>query len=342
MKEKITFLGAGSWATALAQALADKGYSPVLWSIVPKEIEEINTCHTNTTYFGQEVKLSERITATGDLAEATTGADYVVLAVPSGAIRSVLTQALPYLGKDTIIVNLAKGFDPTTRERMSCTIYNVLGTRTNRVVTLIGPSHAEEVVARKITSVCAVSEDAATAEHVQKVFSGPYFRLYVTTDVIGAEYGAAMKNIIALASGIVSGQGDGDNAMAALVTRGLHEMISYGTAKGGEKDTFFGLTGVGDLIATCVSTHSRNFQAGTEIGRANDAAAFLATNKKTVEGIAACKYVAEDARAIGIDMPIISAVYEVLYEGQKPSDVIRRLMKRPLRAEGFEDNTPTE
>ena len=160
----------------------------MLWSIVEKDIVEINTCHTNTTYFGEDVKLSERITATGDLAEAVTGADYVVLAVPSGAIRSVLTQALAYLGKDATIVNLAKGFDPSTRERMSCTIYNVLGTRPNRVVTLIGPSHAEEVVARKITSVCAVSEDAATAEQVQKVFSGPYFRLYVTTDVIGAEY----------------------------------------------------------------------------------------------------------------------------------------------------------
>ena len=337
--EKIAFLGAGSWATALAQVLADKGYAPVLWSIVEKDIIEINTRHTNTTYFGEDIHLSERITATGDLAEAVTGADYVVLAVPSGAIRSVLTQALAYLNEGATIVNLAKGFDPTTRERMSCTIYNILGARKNRVVTLIGPSHAEEVVARKITSVCAVSEDAATAEQVQNVFSGSYFRLYVTTDVIGAEYGAAMKNIIALASGIVAGQGDGDNAMAALVTRGLHEMISYGTAKGGEKDTFFGLTGVGDLIATCVSTHSRNYQAGREIGRADDATEFLATNTKTVEGIAACKYVAEDARAIGIDMPIISAVYEVLYEGQKPSDVIRRIMKRPLRAEGFEDHT---
>lgn len=335
MKQKITFLGAGSWGTALAQSLADKGFAPVMWDINTQTVAEINASHTNRAYFA-DLPLAETITATEDLSSAVTGADFVVLAVPSGAIRSVLTDALPYLGKETTIVNVAKGFDPQTHDRMSKTIYAVLTpARKNAVVNLIGPSHAEEVVQRMLTSVCAVSADTDAAARVQTLFSGDYLRLYLTTDEIGAEYGAAMKNVIALAAGMLDGRGYGDNAKAALVTRGLNEMIHYGTAKGGKKDTFFGLTGVGDLIVTCFSPHSRNYQAGKAIGMADGAAAFLSANTKTVEGIAACKVVAEDARQNGVEMPIIEAVYSVLYEGVMPSVAIRTLMERPLKAEHF-------
>jgi glycerol-3-phosphate dehydrogenase (NAD(P)+) len=203
------------------------------------------------------------------------------------------------------------------------------------VVSLIGPSHAEEVILRKLTVINAVSEDEEAAKIIQKLFSNDYFRVYRNTDVIGAEVGVAMKNVMAIASGILEGIGQGDNAKAALMTRGLAEMTRFGVRQGGREETFLGLDGVGDLIVTCTSRHSRNFMAGYQIGLDGGAEKFLKENKKTVEGILACKVVHEEALRQGIELPITAQVYAVLYENKKPAEALAGLMNRELKAEGM-------
>ena len=194
--------------------------------------------------------------------------------------------------------------------------------------------HAEEVVIRMLTTVCAVSLDEKMAEDVQMLFSNDYFRVYRLTDEVGAEYGVAIKNVIAVAAGVLSGIGYGDNTKAALITRGLAEMVRYGMKKGGKLETYMGLTGVGDLIVTCSSVHSRNFQAGVEIGKTNDAREFMKNNKKTCEGIRTCKVIYEDAKKYDdIELPIINAIYNVLYNNHEPKREIQQLMKRELKIE---------
>ncbi len=201
------------------------------------------------------------------------------------------------------------------------------------VVSLIGPSHAEEVVEGLLTVINAVCKNDESAKIVQETFSNSYFRVYRNTDVVGAEIGVALKNIIALASGVLSGLGQGDNARAALMTRGLAEIVRYGTHFGGNLETYLGLTGVGDLIVTCTSVHSRNFQAGYQIGKANDAKEFLKNNQKTVEGIRSAEIVYHVAKEKGISMPIVNEVYATLFENKKPSDAILDLMGRELKSE---------
>ena len=201
------------------------------------------------------------------------------------------------------------------------------------VVSLIGPSHAEEVVIGLMTCVNAVCENDASAKVIQETFSNDAFRVSRNTDVIGAEIGVALKNVMAIASGILTGLGQGDNARAALMTRGLAEIARYGVAMGGKAETYLGLDGVGDLIVTCTSYHSRNFTAGLEIGKANSAEEFLKNNKRTVEGVRCAKVVYEEALKHGISMPITDQVYKVLFEGKKPSIALSELMSRELKAE---------
>lgn len=331
---KTAILGTGSWGTALGQVLTDNGHAVMMYGVDDGEITDINIRHRNAKYFGDSVLLPDSLCATHDMAEAVCGADAVVLAVPTRFIDDVLKDLAPLIGKNTIIINASKGFDLKANRRISETIRDILGEQLKRpVVSIIGPSHAEEVILRQLTSICSVSLDADTARSVQEAFSNSYLRLYVNTDEVGSEYGVAIKNIIAIASGILVGQGYGDNAKAALVTRGLAEMIRYGCAKGGKPETYTGLTGVGDLVVTCFSIHSRNYQAGLEIGRLDSAAEFLAHNTKTVEGIYSCRAVYEDLKNYDFEMPIVSALYRVLYEGEKPSEAIRSLMGRPLKHE---------
>jgi glycerol-3-phosphate dehydrogenase (NAD(P)+) len=233
-----------------------------------------------------------------------------------------------------IIVNVAKGFHPVTHKRLSLVIKETIDPqRLRAVVSLIGPSHAEEVVQRMLTVVNAVSDNEAASITVQNTFSNAFFRVYRNTDVVGAEIGVAVKNVIAVASGILSGLGYGDNARAALITRGLAEISRYGVYFGAKPETFLGLTGVGDLVVTCTSVHSRNFQAGLQIGQFDSAKIFWETNTKTVEGVHAAKVVYEEAKALGIDMPITEEVYRVLYEGATPSQSVQRLMTRELKSE---------
>lgn len=332
---KISVIGSGSWGSALANVASDNGHEVVIYGINEEEIRDINENHANSKYF-EQVLMNETISATLDLKEAVYHAQVIVLAVPTVAIQSLCSQMVPFLMNQPIFVNVAKGFDPITNERMSSTIRQTIPAHLRQeVVSLIGPSHAEEVILKLYTAICSVCVHHDTAKIIQEVFSNNYLRVYTLEDEIGAEYGAASKNAIALASGIIAGLGYGDNTRAALMTRGLAEMVRLGTKKGGQLTTYLGLTGMGDLIVTCSSLHSRNFQAGFAIGKKDDAEEFLKNNSKTVEGIRTCKVLHEESQKLGIELPINEAVYQVLYQLKKPSEIIEKLMGRELKEEKY-------
>ena len=309
---KIRVLGTGSWGSALAQTLADNGHDVIMWGIDDAEINDIENNHHNTKYF--DVEMNHDVHATKDIT-CVKDADVILVAVPSGALDSVLRQVTDLTEKKIIIINVAKGFHPETHQRLSEVIKDLVPEdKREAVVSLIGPSHAEEVILRQLTCLNAVSDNEEAAKTVQKLFSNDYFRVYRNTDVIGAEIGVAIKNIMAIASGILEGIGQGDNARAALMT-------------------YLGLDGVGDLIVTCTSMHSRNFTAGLQIGKDGSSEKFWKENKRTVEGVAACKVVYEEAHKRGIDMPITDQVYAILYEGKSPEECIKTLMSRSLKPE---------
>ena len=329
---KTVVIGSGSWGTGLGQVLCDNGREVIISGNCKEQIDDIEQNHRNAMFF-EDVQLNPDLHATMDV-NVVKDADVVVLSVPTIAIESVCRQIDPLLKGKVIIVNTSKGFHPETNERMSQVIRRFISEEhLSSVVSLIGPSHAEEVVIRMLTTICAVSLRHEDAVVIQELFSNDYFRVYTGSDEIGSEVGVALKNAIAVASGVLSGLGYGDNTRAALMTRGLAEMIRFGTAMGGKPETFMGLTGIGDLIVTCSSRHSRNFQAGYEIGKANDAQAFWKYNKKTVEGVRTAKVVYELAQQMHIDMPITSEIYKVLYENKDPKQSARDLMLRDLKPE---------
>lgn len=328
---KTAVLGTGSWGTALAQVLADNGNDVILYGINPKEVDDINENHHNSKFFEEEI--NHDLTATLDLS-IVKDVDLMLLAVPSIAIEEIVNKALEYIDHPIYIINVAKGFHPVTHERLSVVIKNHIPSELCKgVISLIGPSHAEEVIQRKLTAINAVSDNEEAAKVVQRLFSNDYFRVYRNSDVVGAEIGVAVKNIMAIASGMLEGIGQGDNARAALMTRGLAEMSRFGIALGGNPKTYLGLDGVGDLIVTCTSRHSRNFMAGYEIGLDGGAKDFLERNTRTVEGVFACKIVYEEAKKRNISMPITQEVYRILYELKDPKQSITDLMNRDLKAE---------
>lgn len=331
---KTVIIGSGSWGTALAQVLADNKQDVEIVGVVEKEVEDINNNHKNETFF-PGVELNPAIRATSDF-DVVKDADVVLLAVPTQAVASVaekVGQLLPE-GKQTVIINVAKGFDPVTDERMSEVIRRVVPEeKLSSVVSLIGPSHAEEVVVRQLTTIDAVSQKEEDAQMVQQLFSNDYMRIYTGSDEVGSELGAAVKNVMAIASGILSGLGYRDNTRAALITRGLQEMIRFGQHFGGKPETFVGLTGIGDLIVTCSSEHSRNFQAGYQIGQENDVRNFLENNHKTTEGVRTARVVHEIAEKEGLNMPICEEVYQILYQGKEPKCCTNDLMLRDLKKE---------
>jgi glycerol-3-phosphate dehydrogenase (NAD(P)+) len=334
MKTKITILGAGSWGTALALVLADNGNQVTMYSKDAKVCDEINNRHTNSKYFDDVFILPNSIVATNELANAIDDTQLIVLSVPSSSVREMVKSLIPLLKNKTVIINTAKGFDPLTNNRLSETIRQLIPKKLLQgVVSLIGPSHAEEVINRQLTLVSAVSKYAPLAEKISELFSNEYFRVYVQTDEIGSEVGSALKNVIAIASGVVTGLKLGDNARAALVTRGLTELMRLGKVLGGKLKTHAGLTGLGDLIVTCYSKHSRNYQAGIIIGKDNSAESFLSSNQKTVEGVAFAKIAHQLAKKFRLKLPIVEAVYSVLYEKKRPSELVKTLMNRPLKVE---------
>lgn len=329
---KTVVIGSGSWGTALAQALADNKQEVIVYGIAQAEVDDINKNHQNSKFFG-DVKINSDLKATTDI-NVVKDTDVVLLAVPTIAIESICQQIDPLLTKKTIVVNVSKGFHPTTNERMSEVIRRCISKEhLSSVVSLIGPSHAEEVIIRLLTTIDAVSLNSEDACTIQHLFSNDYLRIYTGNDEIGSELGVAIKNVMAIASGILGGLGYQDNTRAALITRGLQEMIRYGVHFGGRQETFMGLTGIGDLIVTCTSVHSRNFEAGYKIGKENDVKDFFATNTKTVEGVRTAKIVHRVAKENGIEMPICEEVYQILYEGKEPKSCAKDLMLRELKKE---------
>lgn len=329
---KTVVIGSGSWGTALAQVLADNKEEVIIYGIEKSEIDDINLNHENSKYF-EGVELNPNLKATDDIT-VVKDADIVLLAVPTFAIEGICLQIDPYLKNNIIVVNVSKGFHPETSERMSEVIRRCISKEhLSSVVSLIGPSHAEEVVIRLLTTIDAVSLKEEDAQVIQRTFSNNYLRIYTGDDEIGSELGVAIKNVMAIASGILSGLGYQDNTRAALITRGLQEMIRYGVFFGGKQQTFMGLTGIGDLIVTCTSIHSRNFEAGYQIGKENDVTNFLKYSKKTVEGVRTAKIVHKVAKENNIDMPICEEVYQILFEGKEPKTCANDLMLRELKKE---------
>ncbi|NTW95054.1 MAG: NAD(P)-dependent glycerol-3-phosphate dehydrogenase [Erysipelotrichaceae bacterium] len=329
---KIGILGSGSWGTALAQVLTDNKHEVTIWGRDLDEIVDISRYHRNERFFPNQI-LNDSIQASLNF-EDLLDAEILILAVPTLAIEDVCIKINEHFKHPVTIVNVAKGFHPINHKRLSLVIKDNINPHILKaIVSLIGPSHAEEVVIRLLTVLNAVSDNEEASKLIQTVFSNNYFRVYRTTDVVGAEIGVAVKNVIALASGILSGLGYGDNARAALITRGLAEISRYGLFFGAKPETFLGLDGVGDLIVTCTSVHSRNFQAGLLIGQFDTSKIFWDTNEKTVEGINAAKVVYDEALKNKISMPITEQVYKVLYEGAKPSESIQILMARELKSE---------
>lgn len=328
---KTVVVGSGSWGTALAQVLADNNQEVILYGRSSVQVDDININHKNTKFF--DSPLNPDLKATTDI-NCVKDADIVMLAVPTIAIEPTCLMIDPLLTKSTIIINVAKGFHPETNERMSEIIRRTISKEhLSSVVSLIGPSHAEEVVVRLLTTIDAVGLKEEDCVTVQNLFSNDYLRIYTGDDEIGSELGVAIKNVMAIASGILSGLGYQDNSRAALITRGLQEMMRFGTYFGGKHKTYIGLTGVGDLIVTCTSQHSRNFQAGYKIGKDNSVDDFLATCTKTVEGVRTAKIVHRIATENGIDMPICEEVYQILYHGKEPSACAKKLMLRELKKE---------
>ncbi|MCQ2799136.1 MAG: NAD(P)-dependent glycerol-3-phosphate dehydrogenase [Bacilli bacterium] len=329
---KVSFIGSGAWASALANVVAANEKEVVVYGIVKEEIDDINNNHKNSKYFG-DVLLDSRIKATMDIEEAVKGSDIVVIAVPSVAMRSVMNQIKPLVTKDTIILNVAKGFEKETKMTMMEYISSMVDDNdVFGVVSLVGPSFAEEVAVHELTAIVASSKNEEAAKTVQHAFSNKWFRVYTNNDEIGTSICSSLKNVIALASGILSGLGMLVNSKAALITRGMAEITRFVTALGGKAETCLGLTGIGDLVLTCTSSTSRNFQAGFEIAK-NGIEHFRETNTKTVEGI----YATEIAKAIaaekGIYAPITCAIYNVVFENKSPKEEIAKMMQNSLKSE---------
>ncbi|NCA97546.1 MAG: NAD(P)-dependent glycerol-3-phosphate dehydrogenase [Bacteroidia bacterium] len=331
---RIGIAGTGTWATALAQVLVDNGHSVILYGREESQVSDINQNHQNIHYFGPDIHLDPRIIATTEIIDITNNVDAILLSVPTSAIAEIVKKIEPLLKKKTLIINTAKGFDPETHLRMSEVIrLHLPKKKLQTVVSLLGPSHAEEVIVRHLTLITSVSRSKRSATLVQQMFSNDYFRVYVLKDEIGAEYATAMKNCIAIAAGIIDGLGLGDNAKAALITRGLNEMVRFGRHFHARFKTYLGLSGVGDLVVTCGSRHSRNYQAGFMIGQDNSSKRFLKENTKTVEGVRTAKVIHEIAQQANMSLPIVEAIYRVLYESATPLQTISDLMNRPLKEE---------
>lgn len=333
MKQKVAVLGAGSWGTALAMVLVENGHQVKIWGHHADQMKEINEHHTNAHYL-PDIALPESLVATSSLEECVEEADAVLFVVPTKAIRDVAKQFVSVCKNQPVIIHASKGLEQESFKRISEILLEEIPEEHRKdVVVLSGPSHAEEVAVRDVTTITAAAADLACAEYVQKLFSNEYFRVYTNQDVIGVELGAALKNIIALGSGALHGLGYGDNARAAIMTRGLAEMSRLGVALGADPLTFIGLSGVGDLAVTCSSIHSRNFRAGSLLGQGKSLDDILENMGMIVEGVSTTKAAYELSRELNIDMPITETIYKVLYENAKVEDVIRQIMLRDFKSE---------
>ncbi|EOS7794075.1 NAD(P)H-dependent glycerol-3-phosphate dehydrogenase [Enterococcus hirae] len=333
MKQKIAVLGPGSWGTALAQTLAENGHDVRIWGNVPEQIDEMNQYHTNKQFL-PNLKISETIIGYKELAEAVKDVDAVLFVVPTKAIRSVAQELIEKMNTKPIIIHASKGLEQGTHKRISEVIAEEIPEEKRKaIVVLSGPSHAEEVAVHDITTITAASIDQQAAIYVQDLFMNDYFRIYTNNDVIGVETGAALKNIIAIGAGAIHGLGFGDDAKAAIMTRGLAEISRLGVAMGANPLTFIGLSGVGDLIVTCTSVHSRNWRAGNFLGQGHKLEEVLENMGMVVEGVSTTKAAVELAEQLGVEMPITQTIYNVLYNGEDIKQAAKEIMLRDGKIE---------
>lgn len=336
MTEKIAVLGAGSWGSVLAKVLVENGHEVALWSNSQAQVDELNQQHTNAKYL-PDLIYPEALKATTDLKAAVKDAGTVLFVVPTKVIRLVaqqLIEVLEELGTKPLIVHASKGLELGSHKRISEVIAEEIPTKyRSGMVVLSGPSHAEEVARQDITLITAASEDLANAKKVQTLFMNDYLRIYTNSDVVGVETGAAFKNVIAIGAGALHGLGYGDDAKAALMTRGLAEISRLGVSFGADPLTFIGLSGVGDLIVTCTSVHSRNWRAGNQLGQGKSLEDVIANMGMVIEGINTCKAAYELAQQKGIEMPITQAIYNVLYKQADIKSEIANLMQREGKTE---------
>ncbi|MCI0386497.1 NAD(P)H-dependent glycerol-3-phosphate dehydrogenase [Streptomyces sp. CNQ085] len=329
---RVAVYGTGSWGTAFAMVLADAGCEVALWGRRAELAGAVNTTRTNPDYL-PGVVLPEAVRATTDPAEAATGAEFTVLAVPSQTLRGNLSDWKPLLPPDTVLVSLMKGVELGTAKRMSEVIGEVTGAGPDRIAVLSGPNLAREIAERQPAASVVACRDEEVARRLQAACHTPYFRPYTNTDVVGCELGGAVKNVIALAVGIADGMGLGDNAKASLITRGLAETTRLGLAMGADAHTFAGLAGLGDLVATCSSPLSRNHTFGTNLGRGMTLAETVAATRQTAEGVKSCESVLDLARRHGVDMPITETVVDIVHDGKPPLVALKELMSRSAKAE---------
>lgn len=323
-------LGAGSWGTALSVLLHDNGHHVTVWSIDESEEKMLNEKREHELKL-PGVKIPDDMVITGDMEEAIRGKDFLVLAVPSPFTRGTARKMKPYVTEGQIIVDVAKGIEESTLMTLSAQIEEEIPQAD--VAVLSGPSHAEEV-GRRLPTTCVIgAKTRKTAEYLQSMFISRDFRVYTSPDILGIELGGSLKNVIALAAGIADGLGYGDNTKAALITRGIAEIARLGVKMGGKIETFTGLTGIGDLIVTCASRHSRNRKAGYLIGQGKTMQEAMDEVKMVVEGVYSAKAAARLAEKYGVSMPIVSEVNRVLFEGKDPAQAVDDLMLRESRSE---------
>ena len=328
--KKIGVIGAGSWGTALAWLLANNGHEVTLWSVMEDEVKMLNEKREHISKL-PGVKLQDTISITTDLEAAMKGKDVLVLAVPSPFTRSTSHMMQPFVAEGQLIVNVAKGVEETTLMTLSEIIEEEIPQAC--VAVLSGPSHAEEV-GKGLPTTCVIgAKDRETAEYLQEIFMSPVFRVYTSPDILGIELGAALKNVIALAAGVADGLGYGDNTKAALITRGIAEISRLGIAMGARAETFFGLSGIGDLIVTCASVHSRNRKAGYLMGQGYTMKEAMEEVKMVVEGVYSAKAALSLSEKYHVEMPIIVEVNKVLFEDKKAADAVNELMQRMKKDE---------
>jgi glycerol-3-phosphate dehydrogenase (NAD(P)+) len=333
-KLKIAVLGAGSWGTTLGVLLDENGHHVTLWEVFPDQLEALQRDRENKKFL-PGIPIPQSIQLTGDIGSALDGASLVLYVVPTHTMREV-AQATVDAGtfvEDAIIVNASKGIEESSLKRMSEVLGEVLPCGPEQICSLMGPSHAEEVSRCVPTSVVVAGVGARTIETVQKTFFRPYFRVYTNPDIVGVEIGVALKNCIAIAAGVCDGLGYGDNTKAALITRGLAEIARLGEAMGARRDTFAGLAGVGDLVVTCLSRHSRNRHVGEKIGQGESLDKVLSGMVMVAEGVRTTRAAVELGRKYSVELPIIESVYQLLFEDRDPREAIVELMTRPLRQE---------
>ncbi len=331
-RQNIAIIGAGSFGIALAHLLTKNGHAVRIWTRSGERAEQLKLAHGNPDKL-PGVILPQEVVYTADMEAALRDASVAVLVVPSIHVRETVLLMKPYLHRDLLLVNCAKGIEERTLFTLTGVIRDALGGDTLQLAALSGPSHAEEVGRDLPTAIVAASEDMSVSARVQEIFMSPVFRVYTGSDLLGVELGGSLKNVIALAAGVADGQGYGDNTKAAMITRGIAEITRLGVAMGAEAGTFYGLTGIGDLIVTCASMHSRNRRAGILIGQGMSAEEACAEVKMVVEGVHCARAAQLLAEKYGVSMPIISEVCHVLFDGKSPADAVADLMLRDKKAE---------